>query len=118
MYMYKAVWVSNDVLHRQIGIAHVKCLSFRKSDKRVAKARAAARHRTARSPRSQSGLQTGHLQSPLNLKVPCKSVAPLMNCAFPLRAQEVSAHNPAAAKLVEGRGDALFVLAALVWCGR
>ncbi len=31
------------------------------------------------------------------------------------RGVESSAYNPAAAKLVEGRGDALFVLAALVW---
>ena len=34
------------------------------------------------------------------------------------RGAESSARNPAAAKCVEGRGDALFVLAALVWCGR
>ena len=34
------------------------------------------------------------------------------------RSAESSARNPAAAKCVEGRGDALFVLAALVWCGR
>ena len=34
------------------------------------------------------------------------------------RGAESSACNPAAAKCVEGRGDALFVLAALVWCAR
>ena len=33
------------------------------------------------------------------------------------RGAESSARNPAAAKCVEGRGDALFVLAALIWCG-
>jgi hypothetical protein len=33
------------------------------------------------------------------------------------RGAESSARNPAAAKCVEGRGDALFVLAALIWYG-
>ena len=48
------------------------------------------------------------------LKTPFEKLAPLKNAACIRRAQEASAHNPAAAKCVEGRGDALFVLAALV----
>ena len=63
-----------------------------------------------------AGLQTGRLQSPL--KVPCKSVAPLMNCAFLRRAQEASAHNTDAVMMEVERGDALFMLAGLAWCPR
>lgn len=81
-----------------------------------AKARAVCRLRTVRFPRSQSGLQTGRLRSPL--KVPCKSVAPLMNCAFLRRAQEASAHNTDAEMMEDERGDAFFVLAGLVWYRR
>ena len=55
---------------------------------------------------------------PVGLKTPREKLAPLKIAACIRRAQEPSASNPAAAKCVEGRGDALFVLAALVWCGR
>ena len=88
----------------------------RQSEKIVyprAKPRAVCRLRTVCTPHAQPGPQRGRLRSPL--KTPCEKLAPLKNAACIRRAQETSAHNTDATKLVAGRGDALFVLAALVW---
>ena len=69
-----------------------------------------ASHGTHR-PHAQPGLQTGRLQSPL--KIPCKKLAPLKNCACIRFAQEASAHNTDAEMMEDERGDARFELAKL-----
>ena len=69
-----------------------------------------------RFPLSQPALQTGHLQC--RLKTPCEKLAPLKNAACIRRAQEASAHNTDAEMMEDERGDALFVLAGLVWYRR
>ena len=51
------------------------------------------------------------VQSPL--KIPCKKLAPLKNCACLRFAQEASAHNTDAEMMEAERGDAHFVLAEL-----
>jgi hypothetical protein len=52
------------------------------------------------------------------LKTPREKLAPLKIAACIRRAQEASAHNTDAEMMEDERGDALFVLAALVWCAR
>ena len=64
-----------------------------------------------RVPLSQPGPQTGRLRSPL--KIPCKKLAPLKNCACIRFAQEASAHNTDAEMMEDERGDARFELAKL-----
>ena len=63
----------------------------------------------ARAPLLQPGVQDG--QSHSRQKEPCKNLAPLMSCAILRARPQVSADNADADKVVEGRGDARFVLA-------
>ena len=69
-----------------------------------------------RFPLSQPALQTGHLQC--RLKTPREKLAPLMNCARIRFAQEASVRQHRCGGDGEQRSEALFVLAAVVWCPR
>ena len=57
----------------------------------------------------QPGVETGESHSPL--EVPCKKIAPLTSCAFLRDAGLVRLHKADVDKLLEGRADALIVLA-------
>ena len=74
------------------------------------------RLRTVRTPHAQPALQTGHLQC--RLKTPREKLAPLTNCARIRFAQEVSVRQHRCGGDGDQRGDALFVLAGLVWYRR
>ena len=107
---------TNDVLHRYIH-RHLpvtaESFSENKSFPRAKPRAVVCRLRTVRSPHAQPALQTGHLQC--RLKTPREKLAPLTNCARIRFAQEASVRQHRCGGDGEQRGEALFVLAALVW---
>ena len=92
------------------------CFSENKSKPR-SKARAEARHRTAARIGRDSALPVlvARCTRPSATKI---ASALRLQPRLQRGAESSDSHNPAAAKCVEGSGDARFVLAALDWCLR
>ena len=87
-----------------------------KWDKRAAKARGTAGHRTARAPLLQRGVQHGRSHSPF--KVRCATGKALKSSARPRRSAGRLLHDPHAALLVAARADAPIVVDGCAGCHR